>query len=96
MGKLSKSIKKHIKKNKIKILETEFIGKNLYNDLQNTQNQDQYSDECSQIIKDYEFYCKETNAKNIQNITLYYDTNFKNGIISFRAVLVLNGNQYLI
>jgi len=80
MGKLSKSIKKHIKKNKIEDLESEFIGNELFVQLNKIDEQDIYTDQCRKIIEDYEYDCKKTNAINIEKITKYYDKNFKNGI----------------
>ena len=84
MGKLSKSIKKHIKQNKINDLESSFIGKELYSTIQKVTNQDVYSEQCKKIIKDYEYNCKETNATKINKISEYYDTKFKNGIDKFK------------
>lgn len=84
MGKLSKSIKKHIKQNKIEHLESSFIGKELYQNIKKATNQDIYSEQCKKIIDDYEYDCKKTNAKNINKISEYYDINFKNGIDKFK------------
>jgi len=84
MGKLSKSIKKHIKQNKIENLESSFIGKELYQNIKKATNQDIYSEQCKKIIDDYEYDCKKTNAKNINKISEYYDINFKNGIDKFK------------
>jgi len=84
MGKLSKSIKKHIKQNKIENLESSFIGKELYQTIKKATNQDIYSEQCKKIIYDYEYDCKNTNARNISKISEYYDINFRNGIDKFK------------
>ena len=93
MGKLSKSIKKHIKQNKIEDLESSFIGEKLYDEIKKITGQDIFSEQCKKIIEDYEFDCKKTNAKNINKISEYYDKNFKNGINQFKKKVKSDINE---
>jgi hypothetical protein len=72
--------------NIIKDLESEFIGKELYSELK---------DQCKNIIKDYEYDCKDTNASKINKISEYYDTNFKNGISKFKKKVKSDINELI-
>lgn len=92
MGKLSKSIKRHIKTKKIDInkLEKELIGDENYKELTKNKEFNIYTEQCKKIIEDYEYNCKETSAKNINKISEYYDKNFKNGIKEFKKKIKNN------